>query len=79
MTTTSVVIVWLYTYTKSVFSAQLMHARFHRFAGCLQPASRYSQNRIRLGSFFSVQELVQAIKEFLDENNRQQKPFMHVR
>lgn len=28
-----------------------------------------AQNWIRRGSFFSVQELVQAIKEFLDENN----------
>jgi len=37
---------------------------------------KLTQQRIRRGSFFSVQELVQAIQEYLKENNRQPKPFI---
>jgi transposase len=37
---------------------------------------KLTQKRIRRGSFFSVKELVQAIQEYLEENNRQPKPFM---
>ena len=35
-----------------------------------------TEKRIRGGSFFSVEELVQAIHEYLEENNRQPKPFL---
>jgi transposase len=37
---------------------------------------KLTQKRIRRGSFFSVQELVQAIQEYLEDNNRQPKPFI---
>jgi len=37
---------------------------------------KLTQQRIRRGSFFSVKELVQAIQEYLQENNRQPKPFV---
>ena len=37
---------------------------------------KLTEKRIRRGSFFSVKELVQAIQEYLDENNRQPKPFI---
>jgi len=37
---------------------------------------KLTEKRIRRGSFFSVEELVQAINEYLDENNRQPKPFL---
>jgi transposase len=37
---------------------------------------KLTEKRIRRGSFFSVQELVQAINEYLAENNRQPKPFI---
>jgi len=36
---------------------------------------KLTEKRIRRASFFSVKELVQAIKEYLEENNRQPKPF----
>jgi hypothetical protein len=35
-----------------------------------------TEKRIRRGSFFSVEELVQAINEYLEENNCQPKPFL---
>jgi transposase len=35
-----------------------------------------TQKRIRRESFFSVKELIQAIGEYLDANNRQPKPFV---
>jgi len=34
---------------------------------------KLAQQRIRRGSFFSVEELAQAIQEYLAENNRQPK------
>lgn len=37
---------------------------------------KLTEKRIRRGSFFSVKELVQAIQEYLDQNNRQPKPFI---
>jgi transposase len=37
---------------------------------------KLTEKRIRRGSFFSVEELVQAINEYLEENNRQPKPFI---
>ena len=37
---------------------------------------KLTEKRIRRGSFFSVKELVQAIKEYLEVNNRQPKPFI---
>jgi transposase len=37
---------------------------------------RSREKRIRRGSFFSVEELVQAINGYLEENNRQPKPFI---
>jgi transposase len=37
---------------------------------------KLTEKRIRRGSFFSVEELVQAIDEYLEENNRQPKPFI---
>jgi transposase len=37
---------------------------------------KLTEKRIRRGSFFSVKELVQAIQEYLEENNRQPKPFI---
>jgi hypothetical protein len=37
---------------------------------------KLTDKRIRRDSFFSVKELVQAIKEYLEENNRQPKPFI---
>jgi len=38
--------------------------------------AKLSEQRIRRGSFFSVKELKQAIQEYLEENNRQPKPFL---
>jgi transposase len=38
--------------------------------------AKLTEQRIRRGSFFSVKELVQAIKQYLEENNRQPKPFI---
>jgi transposase len=35
-----------------------------------------TEKRLRRGSFFSVEELTQAIKEYLAETNRQPKPFL---
>lgn len=37
---------------------------------------KLTQQRIRGGGFFSVEELVQAIQEYLAENNRQPKLFL---
>jgi len=37
---------------------------------------KLTQKRIRRGSFFSVEALVRAINEYLDENNRQPQPFL---
>ncbi len=37
---------------------------------------KLTDTRIRRGSFYSVGELVDAIREYLDENNRQPKPFV---
>ena len=37
---------------------------------------KLTEKRIRRGSFFSVEELVQAINEYLEENNRQPKSFI---
>ncbi len=37
---------------------------------------KLTDKRIRRGSFFNVEELVQAIQEYLDESNRQPKPFV---
>jgi transposase len=37
---------------------------------------KLTEKRIRRGSFFSVKQLVQAIEEYLEENNRQPKPFI---
>ncbi len=37
---------------------------------------KLTDQRIRRGSFYSVGELVDAIREYLDENNRQPKPFV---
>jgi transposase len=63
-------------------------ARHRRFHLHFIPTSSYWLNlverwfgkltdkRIRRGSFFSVDELVKAIKEYLEENNRQPKPFI---
>jgi transposase len=61
------------------------HRRFHlRFtptsSSWLNLVERWfgklTQQRIRRGSFFSVEELVQAIQEYLAENNRQPKLFL---
>jgi transposase len=38
--------------------------------------AKLTEKRIRRGSFYSVGELVDAIREYLDENNRQPKPFV---
>lgn len=38
--------------------------------------AKLTDKRIRRGSFHSVDELVAAIREYLDENNRQPKPFI---
>jgi transposase len=38
--------------------------------------AKLTEQRIRRGSFFSVKELIQAIKQYLEENNRQPKPFI---
>ncbi|HEX3155810.1 MAG TPA: IS630 family transposase, partial [Candidatus Angelobacter sp.] len=35
-----------------------------------------TEKRLRRGSFFSVEELTQAIEEYLKETNRQPKPFL---
>jgi len=35
-----------------------------------------TEKRLRRGSFFSVEELIQAIEEYLEETNRQPKPFL---
>ena len=35
-----------------------------------------TEKRLRRGSFFSVEELIQAIAEYLEETNRQPKPFL---
>jgi transposase len=37
--------------------------------------AKLTDKRIRRGTFFSVKELVQAIQEYLEENNKQPKPF----
>ena len=37
---------------------------------------KLTEKRIRRGSFFSVHELVEAIQGYLEENNRQPKPFV---
>jgi len=37
---------------------------------------KLTDKRIRRGSFYSVEELEQAIQEYLDQNNRQPKPFV---
>jgi len=37
---------------------------------------KLTEKRIRRGSFFSIEELVQAINEYLEENNCQPKPFL---
>jgi transposase len=38
--------------------------------------AKLTEKRIRRGSFYSVGELVDAIREYLDEHNRQPKPFV---
>lgn len=38
--------------------------------------AKITDKRIRRGSFYSVDELVDAIQEYLDENNRQPTPFV---
>ncbi|HTS59029.1 MAG TPA: IS630 family transposase [Terriglobales bacterium] len=38
--------------------------------------AKLTEQRIRRGSFFSIKELKQAIQEYLDDNNRQPKPFI---
>jgi hypothetical protein len=35
-----------------------------------------TEKRIRRGSFYSVEELVTAIEEYMQQNNRQPKPFI---
>lgn len=35
-----------------------------------------TEKRLRRGSFFNVEELIQAIEEYLDQTNRQPKPFL---
>ena len=37
---------------------------------------KLTEKRIRRGSFYSVDELVAAIQEYLEESNRQPKPFV---
>jgi transposase len=38
--------------------------------------AKLTEQRIRRGSFFSIKELKQAIQQYLDDNNRQPKPFI---
>jgi transposase len=61
------------------------HLRFHfhftpTYASWLNLVERWfakiTHKRIRRGSFYSVDELVDAIREYLDENNRQPTPFV---
>ena len=40
------------------------------------PAPYEPDQRIRRGTFFSVEELERAIEEYLEENNKQPKPFI---
>jgi len=64
---------------------QARHRRFHLHfiptsSSWLNLVERWfgklTQQRIRRGSFFSVKELVHAITEYLENNNRQPKPFI---
>jgi len=35
-----------------------------------------TEKRIRRGNFYSVEELIAAIEEYMQDNNRQPKPFV---